>query len=331
MLAVNVTTALAAVGASIVAYLGVDASRAQIRQERNNRTTEEYRAAVADLQAPGVTQRVSGVLTLRDLASQSRRRKKILPLLCDHVRQRAPVGGEHRDQPDADVSDAVQFLGSPPFSLGFDQHESQGEGVPVVNLSGTDLTGVNLRLKQFDGAVFQGATLTNGDLRRASLRGADFSGATLRGAELQVSILTDARFVGAHLERSDFTGSPMEGAALGGAHLSRALLGGVRLDRAGLAGTDLTRADLEGAHMVDVHAAGATFRGAYMSGANLTRAELTGADLTGADLNQVVLAGTNLFEAKGLKLDQINSAILIDYTTRLPRGFRWTGRKVVKT
>jgi uncharacterized protein YjbI with pentapeptide repeats len=131
----------------------------------------------------------------------------------------------------------------------FDLHDAQLPGLDLscqpsakncanfraANLSGADLTDVDLR-----GGFLSGANLT-----RALLWGTD-----LRSAVFEASNLTDAR-----LERSD-----LGEAFLRFAHLSRASLEDVRLKDA-----NLVSADLSGARLAQVNLIGATLGGADLS------------------------------------------------------------------
>ncbi|WP_067466629.1 pentapeptide repeat-containing protein [Actinomadura macra] len=329
---VNIVTALAAIGASAVAYLGVDASRAELDQNRREQEVEAYDKGLAHLQANSdVTQRVSGVLELTNLASRSSdRRKIILSLLCQHVLARAPAAGKAAGAPDEDVKAAVRALGALPFAPDTDQRDLEGDRLPVVDLSRTRLPGIDLGFTHFDGARFAGAVLTGTDLHRASLRGADFTGASLARANLNVAILYNATFVRAHLEHADLNGAQMHEAVLGDAHLTGADLGGARLDGAGLQNARLTGTKLEGAWLGDAHIANADLRGAHLSGATLTGADLSGADLAGADLTQTKIGGTDLSRARNLTLGQLHKTVGSTKATRLPPGFGWTGSKIIK-
>jgi hypothetical protein len=130
--------------------------------------------------------------------------------------------------------------------------KNNGADLSGANLSRVNLSGANLSRVNLSRADLYGANLSRVNLSRADLYGANLSRADLYGADL-----TDADLYGADLS---------------GANLSRANLYGVNLSRVNLYGADLSRADLYGANL---------------SRANLSRVNLYGANLSGANLSRV--------------------------------------------
>lgn len=63
---------------------------------------------------------------------------------------------------------------------------------PGANLSGADLSGVNLFNANLKGVDLSGADLSYADLFNANLKGADLSGANLKGADMSGANLTGA-------------------------------------------------------------------------------------------------------------------------------------------
>ncbi|RYZ00529.1 MAG: DUF2169 domain-containing protein, partial [Comamonadaceae bacterium] len=76
-----------------------------------------------------------------------------------------------------------------------------------MDLTGADLSGLDLRDCRFGGAWLESANLA-----RANLSGADFSGAVLAHADLAQSVAIGARFAGANLGRSRMTGAVFDDA-----------------------------------------------------------------------------------------------------------------------
>ena len=123
-----------------------------------------------------------------------------------------------------------------------------------IDLSKSDLNGLNLR--------------------KAHLEGANLSGAHLDGANLYGANLKKAHLIKAHLD---------------GAFLREAHLEGANLMRAHLEGAFLREAHLEGANLIGAHLEGANLYEAHLEGADLREAHLEGADLEGAKYNSKVI------------------------------------------
>jgi beta-lactamase regulating signal transducer with metallopeptidase domain len=119
---------------------------------------------------------------------------------------------------------------------------------------GCDLSGANLRGRDFHGVAWNmvdvnGADLSNANFRGAKLTGVDFHGANLSGADftgarLYMSDLHGANLDGANLTNAHVTGSDLHGVSMRGTHL-----GGTSIDMCDLHGTDLHAADSRGAHI----------------------------------------------------------------------------------
>jgi uncharacterized protein YjbI with pentapeptide repeats len=130
---------------------------------------------------------------------------------------------------------------------------------PVLDLSRANLSGENLSEMDLRGAILSRANLTGANLRGVKLHGAELDGVVLDGADLRSTYLVainmrGASLIGAHLDKSN---------------LIRAKLGGVSLHNAHLNGTNLSYADLSSANL---------------SGAILHDTNFTGADLRGVNL-----------------------------------------------
>lgn len=98
-----------------------------------------------------------------------------------------------------------------------------------VNLSGTNLRGADLREAKLFEADLSGAVLRHADLRRANLDRAILRGSDLYMAKLQRAALTSTDLAGANLKRSKLrkafvTSSDLRGAHLEKAHLDRTWL-----------------------------------------------------------------------------------------------------------
>ena len=112
----------------------------------------------------------------------------------------------------------------------------------LAQLSGVNLSGLNLG----------GAELWRADLSNALLIGTDFNWAYLMDADLSNSNLTSANFyfaglTGANLTNANLTSASLINAGLDGANLVDANLSDANLSDANLSGADLSGADLSGA------------------------------------------------------------------------------------
>ncbi len=152
------------------------------------------------------------------------------------------------------------------------------DDVPMVALSGSDLSQLDL-----NGASLQRAGFSMANLRGSTIQEADLGGIDLRGADL-----TEADLTGSDLSHGNLHGVIASEALLGGVDLSNADLSGADLRRAVLSGSDLTAADLSGANLRGADLSGAKLENANLSGANLRETNLTGAILRGAQLTNLI-------------------------------------------
>jgi|ETNmetMinimDraft_28_1059901.scaffolds.fasta_scaffold04900_2 uncharacterized protein YjbI with pentapeptide repeats len=153
-----------------------------------------------------------------------------------------------------------------------------------MNLTGIDLSYAELPSANLSGANLEYANLANVSLHSADLKYADLSNADLTGASARFADLTGANLYGAnltdtYLESANLTNADLNGADLNGAWLYRA-----DLSHANFLYADLTYAYLESANLVYAVLTDVSLYGAMLSHTNLTGANLEGADLTGANL-----------------------------------------------
>jgi len=174
------------------------------------------------------------------------------------------------------------------------------------DLSGADLSGVDLQRAYLANVNFSRADLSAGRFYEANFSGSDLSKATLRDADLSHTDLSWANF-----ERADLSGEKTNlwkvvcnGTNFSGANLSKANLNEAFISQgANLSGkdTNLSYADLSKAYLC-----GATLNQANLLEANLQNAnlsdefgavDLSDVNLSGADLYQANLTGANLTRA----------------------------------
>jgi uncharacterized protein YjbI with pentapeptide repeats len=156
------------------------------------------------------------------------------------------------------------------------------------DLSGSNLSGSDLRATDFSNTDLSGSDLSNAILRAADLNKANLSGSDLSNAILNGADLSNANLSNAILNGADLSNAILNSADLSRANLSRAKLNRAKLNKANLSNTILNGADLSNANLSN----------ANLSNANLSGADLNEANLSGASLDEANLNGTNLDGAK---------------------------------
>lgn len=190
-------------------------------------------------------------------------------------------------------------------------HAAEGGSFANQDLSGLDMSEVDLSARNFTGARLDETRLT-----RAKLDGADLTNASLRDASAEGASFVDACLEGAYAVSANFADADLR-------HANAARLRAARANfaRADLGGADLAKADLEEAVLTEATFEGATADGANLRGASAARlsaakaslreADLARIDLTDADLGAAVLSGAGL---EGARLDGVKAqAILLSH------------------
>lgn len=170
----------------------------------------------------------------------------------------------------------------------------QPELLPLLDLTGVDLSNLDLR-----GVDFSGAWLERADFRNANLSRAVFTGAVLAHADFGRAVAIGTDFTGANLGEADLDSARLDRANLAGAILMRTRFTRCSLVNAHLAGTNLLEslwdgADCSGAHLSalvlhKLDLARCCFVGATMARINLIECRLIGADFRKADLQGALL------------------------------------------
>ena len=136
-----------------------------------------------------------------------------------------------------------------------------------------------------------------------NLNGADLSGLDFKWADLDGADLSNADLTGANLRWASLMDTNLSNTNLTGADLRWANLDGANLDGADLSNANLTGTDLRWASLMDADLPGADLRGAIVDGTILVEADLTGANVTGVNLRSTYLDDdTKLDGAIGLEL-----------------------------
>ncbi len=140
--------------------------------------------------------------------------------------------------------------------------ESKGKEGKQANLSGEDLSGLDLADRELLEINFEGVQLAKANLSWAELDRANLSGANLKEANLSRTHLQGADLSKANLEKADLTA----------ANLRNAKLQGANFQETNLLKTDFRDADLQDAQLAQSQ----NLLGWQLAGANLTYAELPG-------------------------------------------------------
>ncbi|HOW86439.1 MAG TPA: pentapeptide repeat-containing protein [Candidatus Aminicenantes bacterium] len=205
----------------------------------------------------------------------------------------------------------------------------------VPDLSGADLTeldlsGANFAKSDLSGARLSGANLSGANLSRAKLFRADLSLADLSRANLFKANLSQADLGGANLNRADLSSAFLIRANLSGASLLESCLKEANLGQASLfrsqmakailrltsffksdlTGADLSGTDLRGANFQEAVLEETCLRGANAAGANLCFATLLRTDLEGAVLDNCAVYGTSLWEIHSEGSSQLDLDIM---------------------
>jgi uncharacterized protein YjbI with pentapeptide repeats len=178
-----------------------------------------------------------------------------------------------------------------------------------THLREADLTGIDLRCTNLDGANLAHATLRHTNFEGNSLRLVDFTRADLCYANLRDTYLGGADMRGASMRYVDLTGASMRNARLMGtdlsfARLSDADLASVNMCFADLPHTDLSRVNLAGSYLCSADLTGADLRYADLSGCDLRDADLCYADLRGVVIDHTDFTGANMCGAQWSDLDR---------------------------
>ena len=178
-------------------------------------------------------------------------------------------------------------------------HDEMARAIPagILEFAGIDLTGADLSRLDLRGANFAGAWLENVDFTHANLSGADFSGAVLAHANFEGATAFGAKFVKANLGKARLAGGMFDEADFSEAMLMHCAFADTQMRRANFAKANLLEttwgvADFTGARM-----AGQTFykldlRGMRWPEADLSACNVIECDLSGVDLHAASLEGT---------------------------------------
>jgi hypothetical protein len=119
----------------------------------------------------------------------------------------------------------------------------------LVNIDDANMAGVDLRAASFYEASMRNVDLSGAQLTYIQLKGADLTRASLQHASINASDLIGADFTGANLAGADFTGASLIRATLEDADLSASNLGNASLAEASVQGARLRAVMLSGTYL----------------------------------------------------------------------------------
>ena len=188
------------------------------------------------------------------------------------------------------------------------------------NLRQVDLIQKSLQWAALSGSLLSGSNLREANLRGSDLRESDLHGANLYGADLSQADLRGADLFRADLRTTVFSGADLRRARLSTANLAEANLSGANLAEANLSGANLAEANLSGANLAEANLYETDLRDTNLSQADLRGASLQRAILWGAKFHRTILGDTNLAAARGLDSCRHSGPSTIDHLTLLKSG-----------
>ena len=183
-----------------------------------------------------------------------------------------------------------------------------GSTLARAKLYGTNLVGANLTECDLEGCFLQGTPMDKVTARRASFRRCRLEGVTWAGVDVQGAQFSEARLKGATFKdcrmsktgfrRAELKEIRLENCRMYGAILDGTMASGAQLDHCMLQNARLEKADLSDARLISCKLEGADLEGLILSRAVLDGVELAEANLRSADLEQASLVGANLERAQ---------------------------------
>ncbi|MEU4213725.1 pentapeptide repeat-containing protein, partial [Streptomyces sp. NPDC026206] len=194
--------------------------REQAELTRESQVTDRYVQAIKLLGSPNITERLGGMYSLERIMRDSEKdHATVVEVLAAFVRQHArilrlePDGSDPnppRARPEEDVQAALTVLGRRPV---------RKEGF-LIDLSHTDLRGVDLLEARMQGVSFAAAWLDGANLSAINLEGAYLESVRLDGAVLAEAHLDSADLSDAQCGKATFLDASLKSVQLRGVDLS---------------------------------------------------------------------------------------------------------------
>jgi uncharacterized protein YjbI with pentapeptide repeats len=276
------TTLLQGIGGLLLVF-GAIATWRQIKLTQEGQITERFSRAIDQLGHAEVSVRMGGIYALERIARDSRvDETTIAEVLSSYVRSHSRLPKVQSESARKPLDPEVQPIGPPegPSSWG-KREKPRKPGADIqaailalgrtlrnvpVDLTGSNLAGINFRALSLQDANFINADLRNETLFKADLQRAAFLGCDLRQVNANGADLREAKLAGANLEKAVFFGADLRQAFFYGSNMRGAVLG---IPTSAKPGIDA--------------------QPAKMSGANLTAANLEGSNLRGVDLRNTII------------------------------------------
>jgi len=176
-----------------------------------------------------------------------------------------------------------------------------GEGLENTDLSGLDLSKLDLSDVNFAGSRLKKVDFSDSNLSGASFQGADLSQSNLSGANMDGGVLDDVRFSGANCTGTIFKAVSVEGTDFSGLVLKDANFSNAYGEYADFSGADLTGAVFVGAKLPS-----SDFDGCQLAGTDFSQAEIKDADFAnvqapGINLERADITGLRSGEASDFR------------------------------
>jgi uncharacterized protein YjbI with pentapeptide repeats len=302
------TTLVQALGGiilSITAYIGYR----NFKVAEDKQVTERFSKSIEHLGSEKIDIRLGGIYALEQIAiDSSKYHWTIVEILSAFVREKSKeTSSKKLEKMKEDLQAALTVLNRRSI-----EQDPQGKKI--------NLTQVNLKLVEFQAANISGVNLSRSDFTSANFSGADFSNSDLMNSDFSYANFSGVNFSGSDLRNVKFFQTNLSGADFSNSDLSDSYLCESNLTNAKLIGTNLNNAHV-GSDYIDDDYDDEYYLGqqeeeqhspdwnlpANLSGALLIDAKMTGAKLMGADLSKSTM----------LTKQQIDSAIISEYT-KLP-------------
>ncbi len=318
------TTLVQALGGlilSITAYVGYCNFRIgekNLKVTEDKQVTERFSKSIEHLGSEKIDIRLGGIYALEQIAiDSSKYHWTIMEILSAFVREKSKEVFLNK----------LKRIEEKKSSR---KSEKVGEDIKAV------LTVINRRnLKQDP----QGKKI---DLRKVNMACVGFQEAIISGVDLSLSDFSDANFSSTDFSKSDLANSNFRSSNFKNANFSDADLRNVNFAYADVSGANFSNADLSGSYLCD-----SNFINTNLTGTNLSNAilrydyqdenyddhpsdfdydkepdfpewplapKLSGAIMTDAKLNSTKLDGADLSKSVGLTQQQLDSAIINEYT-----------------
>jgi uncharacterized protein YjbI with pentapeptide repeats len=292
---------------SITAYVGYCNFRVgekNLKVTEDKQVTERFSKSIEHLGSEKIDVRLGGVYALEQIAiDSSKYHWTIMEILSAFVREKSKKSALEKEKVKEDIQAALTVMARRKI-----EQDPQGKRI--------NLKQVNMRFIELQEASINGFNLSFANFMYADFSRGDFSNSDLRNSNLSRADFSDANFSGSDLRNVDFCKANISGANFNEANLSNAYLSGSNLTNANLIGANLSNADLS-FHDHEDHEEyiddPRDHEYDYTSHWDLA-ATLSGAIMTDARLSSTKLDGADLSKSVGLTKQQLDSAIINEYT-----------------